>query len=122
MTVSDQPAPSLDETTSLAVLARRIAAELTAGALVCRRAEGLAAGLAEGGASLDCLAALQSLDELTQRLDNLAAVLEAVADRSPPDWTLAIAPLLAQVRLSDLACRLDGAPATAPVSGEADIF
>jgi hypothetical protein len=123
MTGSAQSAPVLDPEVSLSVLSRRIAAELTAAALVCRHAEDLAAGLAaEGGATLDLLSPLQSLDELTQRLHNLAAVLEAVADRSPPDWTLAVAPLLAKVRLGDLARRLADDPAVAAVSGEADIF
>jgi hypothetical protein len=105
------------------VLTRRIAAELSAAALICRDAEALATGLAaEGGATLDLLAPLQSLDELTQRLHNLAAVLEAVADRSDPAWTLEVAPLLTKVRLGDLARRLAGDPAVAAVSGDADIF
>jgi hypothetical protein len=123
MTVPAQPAPVLDPEVSLAALSRRIAAELTAAALVCRQAENLAAGLAaEGGAPLDRLSPLQSLDELTQRLGNLAAVLEAVADRSPAAWSLEIAPLLEKVRLGDLARRLAGAPDAAAVSGEADFF
>ncbi len=123
MTGSAAPAPVFDREVCLEVLSRRIGAELRAAALVCQRAEDLAAGLAaEGGAALDRLAPLQSLDELTQRLGNLAAVLEAVADRSQADWTLEVAPLLEKVRLGDLARRLAGAPAAAAVSGEADIF
>lgn len=115
-------ADPVDET-RLSVLARRLAAEMIAASQVCRRAEDLAAGLAaEGGAALDQLSPLQSLDELTQRLSNLAVVLDGVADQAEADWTLDIAPLLAQVRLGDLAQRLAGAPAAKPVTGEADIF
>ena len=104
-------------------LARRVAEELAGVAEVCRRAEELAAGLAaEGGAALERLAPLQSLDELTQRLTSLAAVLEAIAEQSPPSWTLSLRPLLAQVRLSALADRLIGLPPETVISGEADIF
>lgn len=123
MTAPAQAATDRDGETSLAVLSRRMAAELNAAALVCRSAEELAASLAaEGGAPLERLSPLQSLDELTQRLNSLAAVLDAVADRSPAEWSLELAPLLEGVRLGDLARRLSGAPATDCASGEADIF
>ena len=109
--------------TSLAALSRRIAAELSSAAQVCQRAEDLAAGLAaDGDAPLARLAPLQALDELTQRLDNLAAVLEAIAEQAPDDWRLNVGPLLAQVRLGELACRLAGAPGVNTMCGEADIF
>jgi hypothetical protein len=108
---------------SLGDLAQRIGAELADAADICRRAEDLAAGLAaEGGAALDKLSPLQSLDELTQRLSSLAAVLEAIADQSPPSWTLNLRPLLAEVRLSAMADRLIGLPPTIAVTGEADFF
>ncbi len=109
--------------TRLTDLAQRIAAELADAADVCRRAEDLAASLAaEGGAALDQLAPLQSLDELTQRLTSLAAVLEAIADEAPPSWALNLRPLLAEVRLSALADRLIGLPPAEVVTGEADFF
>lgn len=123
MTAPGLAAPDHDGETSLAVLSRRIAAELTAAALVCQRAEDLVAGLAaDGGAPLERLSPLQSLDELTQRLGALAVVLDAVADRSHADWTLELEPLLDRVQLGDLARRLAGAPPADGVSGEADIF
>ena len=123
MTAPAHAAPDRKGETSIAVLSRRIAAELTAAALICQRAEDLVAGLAaDSGAPLEKLSPLQSLDELTQRLGNLAAVLDAVADRAHADWTLDLAPLLVGVRLGDLARRLAGAPAAGGVSGEADIF
>jgi hypothetical protein len=109
--------------TGLGELAGRIAAELADAADICRRAENLAAGLAaEGGAALEKLAPLQSLDELTQRLTSLAAVLEAVAGQSPQQWTLDLRHLLAEVRLSALADRLIGLPLSPAVTGEAEIF
>ena len=123
MTAPAHAAPDRKGETSIAVLSRRIAAELTAAALICQRAEDLVAGLAaDGGAPLEKLSPLQSLDELTQRLGNLAAVLDAVADQAQADWTVELAPLLDRVRLGDLARRLAGAPAADGVSGEADIF
>jgi hypothetical protein len=123
MTAPTDPALEGSGETSLAVLSRRIASELNAAALVCRSIEDLAASLAaEGGTPLERLSPLQSLDELTQRLSNLATVLDTVADRSPAEWSLELAPLLEGVRLGDLAQRLSGAPASGAVSGEADIF
>ena len=123
MTAPAHAALDRDGETRVAVLSRRIAAELAAATLICQRAEALVAGLAaDGGAPLEKLSPLQSLDELTQRLGNLAAVLDAVADRAHADWTLDLAPLLVGVRLGDLARRLAGAPAVSAVSGEADIF
>ncbi len=107
----------------LGELAGRIAAELADAAEICRRAENLAAGLAaEGGAALDKLSPLQSLDELTQRLTSLAAVLESVADDSPQLWSLDLRRLLAQVRLTALADRLIGLPPVEALTGEAEIF
>jgi hypothetical protein len=123
MTAQARTGPLFDQEASLSALSRRIAAELTAAALVCRQVEHIVSDLAaEAATPLERLAPLQALDELTQRLGNLAAVLDAVADRSQADWRLEMAPLLAQVRLGDLARRLAGAPAVAPAPGEADIF
>jgi len=123
MTEPAYAAPNRDGETSLAVLSRRIAAELTTAALICRRAEDLVAGLAaDAGAPLDQLSPLQSLDELTQRLGALAAVLDAVADGVQADWNLELGPLLDRVQLGDLALRLAGEPHAGAVPGEADIF
>lgn len=109
--------------TGVGELARRIAAELTDAADICRRAEDLAATLAaEGGAALDKLSPLQSLDELTQRLTSLSTVLDAVADQAPDLWTLDLRALIAEVRLTALADRLIGLPPTAPLTGEPEIF
>ncbi len=123
MTVTAKPAPVLDQQVSLAELSRRIAAELAASALVCRKTEDLAVALAaEREAPMRQLAPLQALDELTQRLTNLADVLEAIADRAPTDWSMEVAPLLQKVRLGDLARRLSGLPAIPAAPGEAEFF
>lgn len=112
-----------DAAIGLAALLRRVAAELEDAAQVCRRAEDLTAGLAsEGGAALERLSPLQSLDELTQRLASLAAVLDQAAGQASPDWRLALAPLMATVRLGGLASRLNGEPAAAATPGEAEFF
>jgi hypothetical protein len=112
-----------DAAIGLAALLRRVAAELQDAAQVCRRAEDLAASLAaEGGAALERLSPLQSLDELTQRLASLSAVLDEAAGQTPPDWSLASAPLMERVRLGQLASRLNGEPAAAAAPGEAEFF
>lgn len=108
---------------ALPVLLRRIAAELDDAAQVCRRAEDLTAGLAsEGGAALERLSPLQSLDELTQRLANLSALLDQAAGQASGGWTLDMTPLLKEVRLGQLAARLNGDAAPAAASGEAEFF
>lgn len=113
----------MTDSISLAALLRRIAAELDDAVQVCRRAEDLAAGLAsEGGAALERLSPLQSLDELTQRLASLSAVLDRAAGQAPPDWALALPPLMDGVRLGRLASRLGGEPAAAAAPGEAEFF
>lgn len=110
--------------TALAGLSHRIAAELDTAADVCRRVEDLAAALAaETGASLADLSSLQALDELTQRLSNLAGVLSGIGDQADPAWTIEMAPLMAKVRLGDLAQRLSGeAKSHDADAGEADFF
>ena len=108
---------------ALPVLMRRVAAELDDAAQACRRAEGLAAGLAsQGGAAPERLAPLQALDELTQRLAGLAALLDRAAGQVPADCALAMPALLETVRLDRLAARLKGEPAPAAAAGEAEFF
>jgi len=79
MQASPLPTSTPDTTEHLAVgeLSRRLAAELASAAAICRDCEHLAGDLAQGGATIENLARLQALDELSQRLHGLSEVLYA---------------------------------------------
>lgn len=113
----------MTDRTPIPVILSRVAAELADAATLCREAEALAAGLAtDGDAGTATLAPLQSLDELTQRLASLAALLDDLAADASPDWRLDLAPSLANVRLGRLAARLAGAAPAAETAGDAEFF
>ena len=88
-------------------LSRRLAAELASAAAICRDCEHLVGDLArEGGATVENLARLQALDELSQRLHGLSEVLERVGLHASGEWAMSIAPVLNGLGLSDMAMRL----------------
>jgi len=90
----------------LGELSRRLAAELTAAATICRDCEHIAGDLASGGAPLENLSRLQALDELSQRLHGLSDVLARIGQHASGEWSMAIEPLLEGLGLSDLVVRL----------------
>ncbi len=106
-------------------LSRRLAAELTAAAMICRDCEHIAGDLASGGAALENLSRLQALDELSQRLHGLSDVLARIGQHASGEWSMAIEPLLEGLGLADLVVRLrhdrqdEGVKAEA---GELDFF
>jgi len=87
-------------------LSRRLAAELASAAALCRACEHLAGDLAKGGATLENLTPLQSLDELSQRLHGLSEVLERIGQHACGEWNVSIEPLLSGLGLSDMVVRL----------------
>ena len=87
-------------------LSRRLAAELTAAAMICRDCEHIAGDLASGGAALENLSRLQALDELSQRLHGLSDVLARIGQHASGEWSMAIEPLLEGLGLADLVGRL----------------
>ena len=87
-------------------LSRRLAAELTAAAMICRDCEHIAGDLASGGAALENLSRLQALDELSQRLHGLSDVLTRIGQHASGEWNMAIEPLLEGLGLADLVVRL----------------
>ena len=93
----------------LGELSRRLAAELTAAAMICRDCEHIAGDLASGGAALENLSRLQALDELSQRLHGLSDVLARIGQHASGEWSMAIEPLLEGLGLADLVIRLQGA-------------
>jgi hypothetical protein len=90
-------------------LSRRLAAELTAAAVICRDCEHIAGDLASGGAALENLSRLQALDELSQRLHGLSDVLARIGQHASGEWSMAIEPLLEGLGLADLVVRLSNA-------------
>ena len=109
----------------LGELSRRLAAELTAAAMICRDCEHIAGDLASGGAALENLSRLQALDELSQRLHGLSDVLARIGQHASGEWSLAIEPLLEGLGLADLVDRLQGAEQHAgwkAEAGELDFF
>ncbi|AAK22426.1 chemotaxis protein CheU [Caulobacter vibrioides] len=87
-------------------LSRRLAAELASAAAICQDCEHLVGDLAEGGAALPNLTRLQALDELSQRLHGLSAVLQRIGQHASGEWSMSIEPLLEGLGLSDLVVRL----------------
>jgi hypothetical protein len=109
----------------LGELSRRLAAELTAAAMICRDCEHIAGDLASGGAPLENLSRLQALDELSQRLHGLSDVLARIGQHASGEWSMAIEPLLAGLGLSDLVVRLrdaDEHQGWKAEAGELDFF
>lgn len=110
MTASPLPsspiAPPAEEHLAVGELSRRLAAELASAAAICRDCEHLAGDLATGGATLENLARLQALDELSQRLHGLSEVLERIGQHANGEWSVSIAPVLNGLGLADMAQRL----------------
>lgn len=126
MQPSPQPSPTTDTTEHLAVseLSRRLAAELASAAAICRDCEHLAGDLANGGATIENLARLQALDELSQRLHGLSEVLERIGHHASGEWSMSITPVLNGLGLADMAQRLRAEERTEErqVAGELDFF
>ncbi|ATC34016.1 chemotaxis protein CheU [Caulobacter vibrioides] len=87
-------------------LSRRLAAELASAAAICQDCEHIVGDLAQGGAALPNLTRLQALDELSQRLHGLSAVLQRIGQHASGEWSMSIDPLLEGLGLSDLVVRL----------------
>jgi len=87
-------------------LSRRLAAELASAAAICQDCEHIVGDLADGGATLPNLTRLQALDELSQRLHGLSAVLQRIGQHASGEWSMSIEPLLEGLGLSDLVVRL----------------
>jgi hypothetical protein len=87
-------------------LSRRLAAELASAAAICQDCEHLVGDLAQGGAALPNLTRLQALDELSQRLHGLSAVLQRIGQHASGEWSMSIEPLLEGLGLADLVVRL----------------
>ncbi|MFY8209814.1 MAG: chemotaxis protein CheU [Caulobacter sp.] len=87
-------------------LSRRLAAELASAAAICQDCENIVGDLADGGATLPNLTRLQALDELSQRLHGLSAVLQRIGQHASGEWSMSIEPLLEGLGLSDLVVRL----------------
>lgn len=87
-------------------LSRRLAAELASAAAICQDCEHIVGDLADGGAALPNLTRLQALDELSQRLHGLSAVLQRIGQHASGEWSMSIEPLLEGLGLSDLVVRL----------------
>lgn len=109
----------------LGELSRRLAAELSAAAAICRECEVLAGDLANDGVAVASLTRLQALDELTQRLAGLSCVLERISEHANGEWSLQLEPLLKGLGLSDLVGRLrtaEAEPAWDRKAGEPDLW
>lgn len=108
--MSAQPlqTPPLDPPEHLPVgeLSRRLAAELASAAAICQDCEHIVGDLAQGGAALANLTRLQALDELSQRLHGLSAVLQRIGQHASGEWSMSIEPLLEGLGLADLVVRL----------------
>jgi hypothetical protein len=101
--------PSIEPTGEhLAVgeLSRRLAVELASAAAICQDCEHIVGDLAQGGAALANLSRLQALDELSQRLHGLSAVLQRIGQHASGEWSMSIEPLLDGLGLADLVVRL----------------
>lgn len=105
-------------------LSRRLAAELASAAAICQDCEHIVGDLADGGAALPSLTRLQALDELSQRLHGLSAVLQRIGQHASGEWSLSIEPLLEGLGLSDLVVRLRASEQAAweAEAGELDFF
>ncbi len=105
-------------------LSRRLAAELSSAAAICRDCESLAGDLAKGGATLENLTRLQALDELSQRLHGLSEILERIGNHASGEWNVSIDPLLSGLGLSDMVVRLRAEERTGEraEAGELDFF
>ena len=106
-------------------MSRRLAAELSAAAMICRDCEHIAGDLASGGAALENLSRLQALDELSQRLHGLSDVLTRIGEHASGEWSMAIEPLLEGLGLADLVVRLrhaEGHEGWTAEAGELDFF
>lgn len=109
MTASPLPSSPIappEEHLAVGELSRRLAAELSSAAAICRDCEHLAGDLAQGGATLENLSRLQALDELSQRLHGLSEVLERIGQHASGEWSVSIAPVLNGLGLADMAKRL----------------
>lgn len=105
-------------------LSRRLAAELASAAAICQDCEHIVGDLAEGGAALRSLSRLQALDELSQRLHGLSAVLQRIGQHASGEWSMSIEPLLEGLGLADLVVRLRASQEAdwKPEAGELDFF
>ena len=126
MQASPLQTPTTDTTEHLAVseLSRRLAVELASAAAICRDCEHLAGDLAQSGASVENLARLQALDELSQRLHGLSEVLERIGHHASGEWSMSITPVLNGLGLADMVQRLRAEEQTEEraVAGELDFF
>ncbi len=126
MQASPLPTSTTETTEHLAIgeLSRRLAAELASAAAICRDCEHLAGDLAHGGATIENLARLQALDELSQRLHGLSEVLERIGHHASGEWSMSITPVLKGLGLADMAQRLRAEEPTEErqVAGELDFF
>lgn len=105
-------------------LSRRLAAELASAAALCQDCEHIVGDLADGGATLRSLSRLQALDELSQRLHGLSAVLQRIGQHASGEWSMSIEPLLEGLGLADLVVRLRASQEAdcKPEAGELDFF
>ena len=107
-------------------LSRRLAAELLSAAAICQDCEHIVGDLAHSGATLANLTRLQALDELSQRLHGLSAVLQRISHHASGEWSMSIEPLLEGLGLADLVIRLRASQETGwtagAEAGELDFF
>jgi hypothetical protein len=106
------------------VIVGRLADELTAATVMaedCQEAlgEALAEGLGDG-LRRDLAERLQRLDELTQRLSDLAGLVERLAEGC--EFGEAPTDLFDDLKLSDLRSRLSGARSAPVVTGDLDLW
>ena len=114
----------LPETVSTGDIVSRLADELAAAAVMaedCQEALGEALGEVFGEEMrLDLAERLQRLDELTQRLADLAALVERLAEGAT--FGDAPASVLDGLKLSDLKARLSGGRSSTATAGELDLW
>ncbi|KQV62622.1 MULTISPECIES: hypothetical protein [unclassified Caulobacter] len=127
MNASPQPSTPIarpEEHLLVGELSRRLAAELASAAALCQDCEHIVGDLAQGGAALANLTRLQALDELSQRLHGLSAVLQRISQHASGEWSMSIEPLLEGLGLADLVVRLRAEEATGvkAEAGELDFF
>ena len=127
MTASPMPSTPIalpEEHLPVGELSRRLAAELASAAALCQDCEHIAGDLAQGGAALANLTRLQALDELSQRLHGLSAVLHRISQHASGEWSMSIEPLLEGLGLADLVVRLRANEAVGwkAEAGELDFF
>jgi hypothetical protein len=95
MTASPLPSTPIappEEHLLVGELSRRLAAELASAAALCQDCEHIVGDLAQGGAALANLTRLQALDELSQRLHGLSAVLQRISQHASGEWSMSIEP------------------------------